>query len=65
MIKLRRMKWAGHVACMGEMRKAYKIFICKPEDRKPFIRSRCRQEDNIKMDLRVEGCGMESSDSGQ
>jgi hypothetical protein len=30
-IKWRRMGWAGHVACMGEMRNGYRIFVGKPE----------------------------------
>jgi hypothetical protein len=30
-IKSRRVRLAGHVACMGEMRNAYRIFISKPE----------------------------------
>jgi hypothetical protein len=29
-IKL-RMRWMGHVACLGDMRNAYKIFVGKPE----------------------------------
>jgi hypothetical protein len=36
MIKSRRMKWAGHVACMGEMRNVYKILVGKPERKRPL-----------------------------
>jgi hypothetical protein len=52
MIKLRRMRWAGHVARMGEKRNAYRILVGKPEGRRPLGRSRRRWVDNIKMDLR-------------
>jgi hypothetical protein len=52
MNKYRRMKWAGHVACMGEMSNAYKIFIRKPEGKRPVGRPRRSWEDNIRMYLR-------------
>jgi hypothetical protein len=51
-IKARRMRWAGNVACMGEVRGAYNILVGKPEGRRPLGRHRCRWEDIIKMDLR-------------
>ena len=51
-IKLRRLRWAGHVARMGERRGAYRVLVGKPERRRPFARPRRRWEDNIKMDLR-------------
>jgi len=35
-IKLRRMRWAGHVARMGEMRGAYRILVEKPEGKRPL-----------------------------
>jgi hypothetical protein len=54
-IKSRKMRWAGHVAPMGEMRNAYKILIVKPEGKRPLGRSVCRLEDNIRMDLRGRG----------
>jgi hypothetical protein len=41
-IKSRRIRWAGHVARMGEMRKAYKILIRKPERMRPLRRCRGR-----------------------
>jgi hypothetical protein len=50
-IKLRRMRWAGHVARMGEKRGAYRILVGRPEGRRPFGRPRRRWEDNIKMDV--------------
>jgi hypothetical protein len=56
-IKARRMRWAGHVACMGEVRGAYNILVGRPEGRRPLRRPRRRWEDNIKMDLRETGFG--------
>jgi hypothetical protein len=56
-IKARRMRWAGHVARMGEMRGAYNILVGWPEGRRPLGRPRRRWEDNIKMDLRGIGFG--------
>jgi hypothetical protein len=55
-IKARRMRWAGHVAHMGEVRGAY-ILVGRPEGRRPLGRPRRRWEDNIKMDLRETGFG--------
>jgi hypothetical protein len=52
MIKSRRMRWAGHVARMGETRNAYRILMGKAEGKRPLGRLRCRWVDNIKMDLR-------------
>jgi hypothetical protein len=52
MIKSRRMRWAGHVARMGETRNAYRILVGKPEGKRPLGRPRCRWVDNIKMNLR-------------
>jgi hypothetical protein len=56
-IKARRMRWAGHVVHLGELRGAYNILIGRPEGRRPLGRPRCRREDNIKMDLREIGFG--------
>jgi hypothetical protein len=56
-IKSRRLRWAGHVARMGERRGAYRALVGKPEGRRPLGRSRRRWEDNIKMDLREIGLG--------
>jgi hypothetical protein len=55
MIKSRRIRWAGHVARMGEKRNAYRILAIKPGGRRPLGRPRCRWVDNIKMDLREIG----------
>jgi hypothetical protein len=54
-IKSRRLRWAGHVARMGENRGAYSILMRKPEGGRPFGRPRHRWDDNIKMDLREVG----------
>jgi hypothetical protein len=37
-IKSRRLRWVGHVACMGEMRNAYRVLVEKPEGRRPLGR---------------------------
>ena len=51
------MRWAGHVACMGEERRMYKVLLGKPEGRRPLGRPRHRWVDNIRMDLQEVGCG--------
>jgi len=56
-IKSRRMRWEGHVACMGEGRGVYRVLVGKPEGRRTLGRPRLRWEDNIRMDLREVGCG--------
>jgi hypothetical protein len=47
MSKSNRIKWAGHVARMGENRNAYRILVGKPEGKRPLGRPRCKREDNI------------------
>jgi hypothetical protein len=56
-IKLRRMRWAGHVARMGEDRGAYRILVGRPAGRRPLGRPRRRWEYNIKTDIREVGWG--------
>ena len=58
-VKSRRMRWAGHVACMGEGRGVYRVLVGKPEGKRPLGRPRRRWEDNIKIDLQEVGevCG--------
>ncbi|KAJ4431175.1 hypothetical protein ANN_19772 [Periplaneta americana] len=51
-IKSRRLRWAGHVARMGESRNAYRVLVERPEGKRSLGRPRRRWEDNIKMDLR-------------
>jgi hypothetical protein len=55
MIKSRRMRWAGHVARMGETRNAYRILVGKQEGKRPLGRRRRRWVDNIKIDLKEIG----------
>ena len=56
-VKSRRMRWAGHVARMGEDRVVYTVLVGKPEEKRPLGRPRRRWEDNIKMDLQEVGGG--------
>jgi hypothetical protein len=56
-VKLRRMRWAGHVARMVEGRGVHRVLMGKPEGRTPLGRPRRRWEDNIKMDLEEVGGG--------
>jgi hypothetical protein len=56
-IKSRRMRWAGHVALMGEGRGVYRVLVGKPERKRPLGRPWHRWEDNTKMDLKEVGCG--------
>jgi hypothetical protein len=51
------MRWAGHVAWMGEERGVYRILVGKPEGKRPLGRPRHKWEDNIKMDLQEVGYG--------
>jgi hypothetical protein len=51
-IKSRRMRWAGHIARMGEKRNAYRLLVGNPEGKRPLGRPRRRWVDNIRMDLR-------------
>jgi hypothetical protein len=50
-IKSRRMRWAGHVARMGEKRNEYRLLVGKPQGKRPLGKPKCRWIDNIKMDL--------------
>ena len=58
-VKSRRMRWAWHVARMGEGRGVHRVLVGKPEGKRPLGRPRRRWEDNIKMDLKEvgESCG--------
>ena len=57
-IKSRRMRWAGHVARMGEERGVYRVLVGKPEGKKPLGRPRRRWMDNIRMDLQESDVGI-------
>ena len=58
-VKSRRMRWAGHVARIGEGRGVHRVLVGKPEGKRPLGRPRRRWEDNIKMALQKVGgsCG--------
>ena len=56
-IKSRRMRWAGHVARMGEERGVYRVFVGNPERRRPLGRLKRRRVDNIRTDFQDVGCG--------
>jgi hypothetical protein len=56
-IKSSRMRWAGHVARMGEKRNAYRLMVRKSEGKRPLGRSRRRWVDNIRMNLGEVGWG--------
>jgi hypothetical protein len=52
-IKSRKIRWAGHVARMGEGRGVYRVLVGRPEGKRPLGRPRRKWEDNIKMDFRL------------
>ena len=58
-VKSRRMRWAGHVARVGEGRGVHRVLVGKREGKRPLGRPRRRWESNIKMDLQEVGgsCG--------
>jgi len=56
-VKSRRIRWAGHVARMGEGRGVHRVMVGKPERKRPLWKPRRRWEDNIKMDLEEVGGG--------
>ena len=57
-IKSRRMEWVGHVTRMGERVGVYRVLMGKPEGKRLLGRPRLRWEDNIKMDIQKEVCGV-------
>jgi hypothetical protein len=56
-IKSRRMRWAGHVARMGEEKKVYRVLVGKPKGKLPLGRPRRRWEDGIRLDRMEIGWG--------
>jgi len=50
-IKLRKMRWVGNVARIGERRGIFQVLVGKPEGKRPLGKLRHRWEDNIKMEL--------------
>jgi hypothetical protein len=63
-IKSRRMRWAGHVARIGEGRNVYRILVGKPKGKGPLERPRRRWENVIKMGLREIGWGFRMDSPG-
>jgi hypothetical protein len=57
MSKSRRMRWAGHVARMGEKRNAHRLLVGKPEGKRPLGRPKSRWANDFKMDLLDIGSG--------
>jgi hypothetical protein len=55
-IKLKRMRWAGHEAHIGKGRGMYRVLVVKPEEKRPLGRPRHRREDSITIDLQEVGC---------
>jgi hypothetical protein len=58
-IKSRRLRWAGHVARMGEGRGVYRVLVGTSEGKRLLGRPRHKWEDNVRIDLREVGCGCE------
>ena len=56
-IKSRRMRWAVHVARVGEERGVCRVLVGKPEGKRTLGRPRRRWVDNIRLDLQEVGCG--------
>jgi hypothetical protein len=55
-VKSRIIRWARHVARMGEERGVHRVLVWKPEGKRPLGRPKRRWEDNIKRDVQeVEG----------
>ena len=57
-VKSRRMRWAGHVARMGDDRGVHRVLVGKPEGKRPLGRPRRRWEYNIQMGLQKVGGGV-------
>ena len=57
-IKLRRMRWTGHVARMVNRRSVYRVLVGKPETNGLLRRLSRRWDDNIQMNFREVGCGI-------
>jgi hypothetical protein len=55
-IEPRRMRWAGHVACLWERKGVYRFLMGKPAGKRPLVRPRRRWDDNIKIDLQEMAC---------
>jgi hypothetical protein len=62
MIKSRKVRWAGHVARMGEKKNAYRISVAKPERKRPVGRPRRKWVDNIKIHVYLREIGWDGMD---
>jgi hypothetical protein len=66
LITSRKMRWAGHVARMGDRRGAYKVLMGRPEGKRVHVRRKHRWENKSKVDLQEVGRGiMDWIDLGQ
>jgi hypothetical protein len=65
LIRSRRLRWAGHVARMGERRGAYRVLVGKSGRIRPLKRPMRRRKNNIKIELREAGWGMDWIDLAQ
>jgi hypothetical protein len=63
-IKSRRLRWAGHVACMGEGRGAYRVLVGRPEGKRPLGRPRHRWKDDGPWGVRDRWGELDSAGSG-
>jgi hypothetical protein len=52
------MRWAEHVARVGEEGKVYKVLVGNPEGKRPLVRPRRKWENGVRMDLREIGWGI-------
>ena len=51
------MRWAEHVACVGERKGACRVLVAKPDEKRPLGRPRHRRKNNFRMDLQEKGWG--------
>jgi hypothetical protein len=54
-IKARRLRWTGHVARIEEGRGVYRALVGKPEGKRPLGRPGRRWDDNIKLEIGIDG----------
>jgi hypothetical protein len=64
-IRLRRIRWVGHVACMGDRRGSYRVLVGRPRGKRPLGSPRRRWEDNIKVGIRGVRRNMDRIDLAQ
>jgi hypothetical protein len=59
------MRWAGHVAGIGNIKCVHRLLVGKPEEKRPLGRPGHRWEDDIKMDPQKVGGGIDWNDLAQ